>query len=44
MAITTAVLSSTASIAINGYLFQKAVTAGFALAAARDTQTNGLIA
>jgi len=44
MAIKTAALSSTALIAIHGFFSLRGATAGYALAAARGTQTNGLIA
>ena len=44
MAIRMAVLSSIAFIAIHGYSNPKGVTAGYALAVARGTQTNGRIA
>jgi len=44
MAIKMAALSSIAVIAIDGYSNQKDATAGFALAVARGTLTNGLTA
>ena len=44
MAVVMAASSSIVSTAMNGYSSQKDVIAGYALAVARDTQTNGLIA
>lgn len=44
MAIKMVALSSIAAIAIHGFFNPKDATAEYALAVARDTQTNGLIA